>query len=59
MAAIQLGKSIGLRVIGTAGTEEGLKLVKSVGADLAFNHNDKDYVQQVKVCVCVCGWVSG
>lgn len=49
VAAIQYGKSLGLRLIGTAGTEEGMKLVKSVGADLAFNHNDKDYLQHIKV----------
>lgn len=49
IAATQLGKKLGLRVIGTAGSAEGLELVKKNGADAVFNHHDKDYVQQVKV----------
>ena len=49
VAAILFGQSLGMLVIGTAGTDEGMKLVKTVGADLAFNHNDKDYVQHIQV----------
>lgn len=46
----QLAKHLGLTVIGTAGSKEGLELVKSAGrADLAFNHNDPTYVDQIKV----------
>ena len=34
IAATQLGKKLGLRVLGTAGSEEGLELVKKNGADM-------------------------
>ncbi|KAK6195300.1 hypothetical protein SNE40_000760 [Patella caerulea] len=47
IASVQLAKSIGLKVIGTAGTPEGMKLVKDNGADLVFNHRDKDYVKKI------------
>ena len=49
IAATQLGKKLGLHVIGTAGTAEGIDLVKQNGAVQVFNHNDMDYVQQIKV----------
>ena len=49
IAATQIGKKLGLRVIGTAGSADGLELVKQNGANQVFNHNDKDYVQQIKV----------
>ena len=31
-------------VIGTAGTKEGMDLVKSQGADKVYNHKEKDYM---------------
>jgi NADPH2:quinone reductase len=46
-AAVELGRSHGLRVIGTAGTAEGLALAREHGAHLTLNHRDKDYLQQV------------
>jgi NADPH2:quinone reductase len=46
-AAVELGRSHGLRVIGTAGSAEGLALAREHGAHLALNHRDKDYLQQV------------
>jgi len=46
-AAVELGRSHGLRVIGTAGTTEGLALAREHGAHLALNHRDADYLQQV------------
>ena len=49
IAATQLGKKLGLHVIGTAGTAEGIDLVKQNGADQVFNHNDMENVQQIKV----------
>ena len=49
-AAVQLARADGLTVIGTAGTEEGLKLVKEVGAHHVFNHREKDYQQRIMVC---------
>ena len=35
-------------MIGTAGTEAGLKLIKENGAQFAFNHKEKDYMKQVQ-----------
>jgi len=46
-AAVQLAKAHGLRVFATAGTKEGLDLVKSCGADEVFNHREKDYVDKL------------
>ena len=46
-AAVQIARFRGLRVIGTAGTERGLALVREQGAHHALNHRDPDYIQQV------------
>jgi NADPH2:quinone reductase len=42
-AAVQLARAHGLTVIGTAGTEEGLALVRSQGAHHTLNHRDPAY----------------
>jgi NADPH2:quinone reductase len=47
-AAIQLAKSAGLSVVGTAGTQEGLDAIISAGASRAYNHNHPDYVTQIQ-----------
>lgn len=47
-AAVQLARAAGLRVFGTAGTPEGLELVKQNGAETAFNHHDPHYREQIK-----------
>lgn len=50
IAATQLAKHLGLSVIGTAGSKEGLGIVTGAGrADFAFNHNDPTYIDQIKV----------
>lgn len=41
-------------MLGTAGTPEGMKLVLSNGAHLAFNHRDKDYLEKIKVLIHFC-----
>lgn len=46
-AAVQLAGSAGFRVFGTAGSEEGLALVRQTGAELAFNHGDPVYRQAI------------
>jgi NADPH2:quinone reductase len=46
-AAVQIARAHGMRVIGTAGTKEGLKLVSDSGAHHALNHRDADHLQQV------------
>lgn len=46
-AAVQLARAAGLRVFGTAGSGEGLALVRTAGADQAFNHADPVYRQAI------------
>jgi NADPH2:quinone reductase len=46
-AAVELGRAHGLRVIGTAGTSEGLTLAREHGAHHVLNHRDADYLQQI------------
>lgn len=41
VAAVQWAKNAGLKIIGTAGSAEGLSLVKAEGADFALDHSDK------------------
>lgn len=47
VAAVQMARSHGLTVIGTAGTAEGMRLVKEQGTDHVLNHREPDYLQQV------------
>ena len=37
-----------MKVIGTAGTQEGLDLVKKQGADFVFNHRETGYLDKIK-----------
>jgi NADPH2:quinone reductase len=46
-AAVQIARSHGMFVVGTAGTAEGLALVRAQGAHHALNHREPDYLQQV------------
>jgi len=46
-AAVQLAQAAGLRVFGTAGSEDGLALVKAAGAERAFDHADPVYRQAI------------
>ncbi len=47
-AAVQLSRALGLRVIGTAGTSEGLDLVRREGAHHALNHREAGYLDELK-----------
>ena len=47
IAAVELGRAHGLRVIGTAGTAEGLSLAREHGAHHTLNHRDPEYLQQI------------
>ena len=47
VAAIQIAKANGLQVIGTAGTEQGLKLIKDQGVIAALNHNTENYLDTI------------
>jgi NADPH:quinone reductase-like Zn-dependent oxidoreductase len=48
MAAIQIAKLFGARVIATAGGERKLELAKSLGADAVVDHYTQDVVAEVK-----------
>lgn len=47
-AAIQLGKSIGAKVIATAGGEEKVNICKELGADVVVDYTVEDFVSVVK-----------
>ncbi|KAM9718486.1 quinone oxidoreductase [Menidia menidia] len=47
VAACQLSRALGLRVLGTAGTPGGLKLALDNGAHRAFNHREEGYTHQI------------
>jgi NADPH2:quinone reductase len=46
-AAVQLARAVGLTVIGTAGSEDGLALVRKEGAHHALNHSSDGYLDEV------------
>jgi len=45
--AVQIARAHGLRVIATAGTPDGMTLVRNHGAHHVLNHRDPDYLQQI------------
>jgi NADPH2:quinone reductase len=47
IAAVQLARAAGLKVIGTGGTEEGRKLVAREGAHHVLDHRAPDYLEQL------------
>lgn len=55
IAAIQIAKANGIRVIGTAGTEQGLKLIKDQGVIAALNHNSENYLDPIEDLTCGLG----
>lgn len=48
IAAVQIGKALGARVIGTAGGAEKCEIARRVGADVAVDYRAADWVEQVK-----------
>ena len=44
----QFGKKIGARIIGTAGSDEKVKMAKNAGADEVINYSTQDFVAEVK-----------
>jgi NADPH2:quinone reductase len=46
-AAVQLARARGLRVFGTAGSDEGLKLTREQGAHEVFDHGAPDHFEQI------------
>lgn len=47
-AAIQLAKRAGARVLATAGSERKLELARKLGADVAVNNRDGDFVRTAR-----------
>jgi NADPH2:quinone reductase len=47
VAATQIARARGLRVLGTAGTEKGIALVRAQGAHEVLNHGDADYMSRI------------
>jgi len=45
--AVQIARAHGLKVIATAGTADGMTLVRNHGAHHVLNHRDADYLDQV------------
>jgi len=46
-AAVQLARARGLRVFGTAGSDEGRKLAREQGAHEVFDHHAPDHFEQI------------
>lgn len=46
-AAVQIAHAAGMTVIGTAGTPQGLQLVRDQGADHVFDHKSPAYLDQI------------
>jgi NADPH2:quinone reductase len=52
LAAVQLARNAGMRVIGTAGSEEGMELVRAQGAQHVLNHRQAGYMDQLPQLTC-------
>ena len=46
-AAVQLARAAGMVVIGTAGSEDGMKLVQELGAHHVLNHSTEGYLDEL------------
>lgn len=49
LATCQIARAHGLKVLGTAGSEEGKKLVLQNGAHEVFNHKEANYIDKIKM----------
>ena len=47
IAALQIGRAMGLRVLGTAGTPKGLEIAKREGAHQVFDHHKAGYQDEI------------
>jgi NADPH2:quinone reductase len=48
IAAVQIGKALGARVIATAGGPEKLEVARKVGADVLIDYTKEDFVERVR-----------
>lgn len=47
IAAVQWAKNAGLKIIGTASSEDGKRLVREQGADFVFDHSSENYLDEI------------
>ena len=47
IAAVQMARAMGLTVLGTAGSEKGLELIRREGASHSFNHRQPGYQDEI------------
>ncbi|XP_030854272.1 quinone oxidoreductase-like isoform X2 [Strongylocentrotus purpuratus] len=47
IAALQFCRQYGVKVLGTAGSAQGLELIKTEGAHQVFNHREEDYIKEI------------
>jgi len=47
IAAVQIGLALGLKVIGTAGSDEGRQMLLSEGVHHVFSHKEEGYMQKI------------
>ena len=45
---MQICKTCGIHVIGTAGSEEGMRLLNKLGVDKTYNHREAGYIDEIK-----------
>jgi len=48
LAAVQIGKALGARVIATAGGRDKLEVARESGADVLVDYNEEDFAERVK-----------
>ena len=48
LAAVQIGKALGARVIATAGGADKVRVALEAGADFGIDYNSEDFVERVK-----------
>jgi NADPH:quinone reductase len=56
IAAIQLARAAGLRVVGTAGSDRGRQLVMEMGAHAVVDHHQADHLAQARGYTCDLGF---
>lgn len=47
MAAVQIASAFGMTIIGTAGSDRGLRAVREQGADVVVSHKDPSYLDAI------------
>jgi len=55
LAAVQIGRALGARVLATAGSPQKLEIAKAHGAEEAYDYSTPDWVERVKAATGGCG----